>query len=312
MASTTTAREPRIAILPEVEEHLEKAVVDGGGAVGAVSSDTTGLVIGGKIDMGELDRLLAAHPAIGWIQLPSAGIERYADVLNVHARRTWTSAKGAYARPVAEHILALTLASLRRLPELARTKTWGPEVGTSLFGARIVIIGAGGIAMEAIRLFRAFDPHITVVRRKDEPVAAADRTVTTDRLQEVLPDADVVVIAAALTEGTTRLMGGEELSSLKPSCVLVNIARGKLVDTDALLDALAQERLAGAALDVTDPEPLPDGHPLWDEPRCLITPHTADTEEMVRPLIAARVEENVRRWAAGQELQGLVDVAAGY
>lgn len=345
MTSTTTARAPRIAILPEPAgnpekreqaEHpeqdghpeqaghaeqvgnpapagyLKQAVLDGGGSVDPLSSDTTGLVIGGKIEMDELSRLLTEHPGIGWIQLPSAGIERYADVMNEHADRTWTSAKGAYARPVAEHILALTLAALRRLPELARTKTWGPEVGAPLYGSRIVIIGAGGIALEAIRLLRVFDTYITVVRRRGEPVQAADRTVTTDQLQDVLPEADVVVLAAALTDGTTRLIGQKELSLLKPSSVLVNIARGKLVDTDALLDALKQERLAGAALDVTDPEPLPDGHPLWNEPRCLITPHTADTEEMVRPLISARVQENVRRWTAGQELEGLVDVAAGY
>lgn len=318
MTRTTTSA-PHIAVLPQggepdklPGEHFAQSVQDGGGLAGAVSDETSGLVIGGRVEVDELSQLLADYPGIGWIQLPSAGIERYSEVIAAHRDRKWTSAKGAYAAPVAEHILALTLASLRRLPQLARTKSWGPEVGASLYGSRVVIIGAGGIGVEAVRLFRAFNTDITVVRRRQEPVASADRTVTTGELKAVLPDADVVVIAAALTEGTAGLIGQDELALMKPSSVLVNIARGKLVDTEALLEALRGERLAGAALDVTDPEPLPDGHPLWDEPRCLITPHTADTEDMVRPLISARVRTNVERWAAGEELEGLVDVEAGY
>lgn len=318
MTSTTTTA-PHIAVLPQSgdpdklpDEHFAQSVHAGGGLAGAVTGRTTGVVIGGRVDLDELSQLLTDYPEIGWIQLPSAGVERYAHVIAAHKDRKWTSAKGAYAPPVAEHILALTLASLRRLPQLARTKSWGPEVGSSLYGSRVVVIGAGGIGVEAVRLFRAFNTDITVVRRRQEPVASADRTLTTAELHEALPDADVVVIAAALTAGTAGLVGKGELALMKPSAVLVNIARGKLVDTDALLAALREERLAGAALDVTDPEPLPDGHPLWDEPRCLITPHTADTEDMVRPLISARIRTNVERWAAGKELEGLVDVEAGY
>lgn len=299
-------------MIPGPIDSLETAVIEGGGIVEPLSSDTVGLIVGGSVDLDELTRLLADHPSIGWIQLPSAGIEKYAEPMGAHPDRTWTSAKGAFAAPVAEHILALTLAMLRCLPMFARAKSWDEEHGSSLYGSRIVVIGAGGIALEAIRLFRAFDTSITVVRRSTEAVPTADRTVTTEALNDVLPTADVLVIAAALTGDTTGLIGDAELRLLKPSSILVNIARGKLVDTDALVDALAGNRLAGAALDVTDPEPLPDGHPLWDEPRCLITPHTADTEEMVRPLITARIRENVRRLAAGQELEGLVDVGAGY
>jgi phosphoglycerate dehydrogenase-like enzyme len=93
---------------------------------------------------------------------------------------------------------------------------------------------------------------------------------------------------------------------------LVNVARGALVDTAALVAALRAGQIGGAALDVTDPEPLPDGHPLWDLPNCLITPHTADTEQMTEPLLAARIAENVRRLAAGRELEGLVDPDLGY
>lgn len=99
---------------------------------------------------------------------------------------------------------------------------------------------------------------------------------------------------------------------MRPDAWLVNVARGRHIDTGALVTALADEQIGGAALDVTDPEPLPDGHPLWTQDRCIITPHTADTEEMSEGSLAGRITENVRRFAAGQPLTGLVDPAAGY
>jgi phosphoglycerate dehydrogenase-like enzyme len=256
--------------------------------------------------------VLDEHPDLGWIQLPSAGIEAFADALAAHPDRTWTSAKGAYALPVAEHALALTLALLRNLPERVRATSWGTASGTSLHGLKAVVIGAGGVGLETVRLLKVFTTEVTVVRRQDIPVPSADQTVTTPALAGVLPDADVVIIAAALTAGTARLIGAAELELMKPGSILVNIARGGLVDTEALVAALAAGRIAGAALDVTDPEPLPEGHPLWSEPRCLITPHTADTLEMIRPLLADRVGDNVRRLAAGEGLEGLVDAQAGY
>jgi phosphoglycerate dehydrogenase-like enzyme len=120
------------------------------------------------------------------------------------------------------------------------------------------------------------------------------------------------VLAVALTPQTRGLIGRAELAAMKPDAWLVNVARGAVVDTAALVEALQREQIGGAALDVTDPEPLPAGHPLWDLPNCLITPHTADTPEMTQPLLAARITENVRRLAAGQELIGQMDPALGY
>ncbi|PYI67593.1 hydroxyacid dehydrogenase [Arthrobacter livingstonensis] len=301
----------------------------GGGTLEPLSEATTGLILSSRIDARELTALLDSHPGIGWIQLPSAGVELYSTTFGSHPKLQWTSAKGAFARPVAEHALALALALLRRLPESIRATGWGEERGTSLFGMHVVILGAGGIAQEIIRLFKVFETHITVLRRGSSPVPGADHTISlpslgrrmgpeeTDAepdhaLADELAGADVVVLAAALTAETKGLIGARELAHMKPECVLINIARGGLVVTDALVEALASGALAGAGLDVTDPEPLPQGHALWMEPNAIITPHTADTEEMVRPLIAARVRENVRRWGAGEPLQGLVDADAGY
>jgi phosphoglycerate dehydrogenase-like enzyme len=120
------------------------------------------------------------------------------------------------------------------------------------------------------------------------------------------------VVTVALTPQTRGLIGRAELAAMAPDAWLVNVARGGVVDTEALTTALQKGQIGGAALDVTDPEPLPDGHPLWDLDNCLITPHTADTEEMTQPLLAGRIAENVRRLAAGTELVGLLDPGLGY
>ncbi len=119
-------------------------------------------------------------------------------------------------------------------------------------------------------------------------------------------------VALALTPATEHIIGARELAAMRPDSWLVNVARGRHVDTDALVAALADGVIAGAALDVTDPEPLPDGHPLWDQERCIITPHTANTLEMAARPFAARVRDNVARFAAGEPLVGLIDPAAGY
>ncbi|MGH3706342.1 MAG: NAD(P)-dependent oxidoreductase, partial [Agromyces sp.] len=154
--------------------------------------------------------------------------------------------------------------------------------------------------------------HVTVVRRSTEPVAGAERTLPTARLDEALGDADVVVLAAALTGDSRGLIGEAELRRMPRGAVLVNVARGGLVDTEALVDALESGRLGGAGLDVTDPEPLPTGHPLWQAPNCIVTPHVADTEEMTVPLFAERISQNVLALLGDGDFVGRIDPSAGY
>jgi phosphoglycerate dehydrogenase-like enzyme len=241
-----------------------------------------------------------------------AGIERIAESGVLDHERQWTSAKGAYAEPVAEHALALLLAGLRSLPERARARSWGQPAAQTLFDQPVAVVGGGGITLALLRLLEPFRARVTVVRRSAEPVAGAARTVTVTQLPEALAGARAVVLTLALTPQTRGLIGPRELELMDRQAWLVNVARGALVDTAALVAALRAGQIGGAALDVTDPEPLPDGHPLWDLPNCLITPHTADTEQMTEPLLAARIAENVRRLAAGRELEGLVDPDLGY
>jgi phosphoglycerate dehydrogenase-like enzyme len=305
-----------IAIVPN-EGVYAQAVSDAGGTIGELDDDTRGLV---WLTYGDADRLadvLESHPGIEWVQLPYAGVDALGSVLAKHSHDAyplWTSAKGAYAQPVAEHALVLVLALLRDIPTRVRATSWptGAKTGISLFGLNVVIIGAGGIARELIRLLEPFGVSVTIVRRSTDPVEGADRTVSSEHLDEVLPEADVVVVAAAFTEGTHKLIGAEQLALLKSSAVLVNIARGGLIDTDALVDALERGSFHGAGLDVTDPEPLPDGHPLWSELRVIITPHSADTPEMTEPLLVERIAENVRAFLGDGRFVGVVDPKAGY
>ncbi|MEL7974368.1 D-isomer specific 2-hydroxyacid dehydrogenase family protein [Isoptericola sp. F-RaC21] len=303
---------PGVSVARQGPAWVAEAVAAADARLVPTGPETAGLLWFGG-DLADLRAALASAPGTRWVQLPSAGVDSYADAGLLEAPGiTWTSAKGSFARPVAEHALALTLATLRHLPERARARSWGRSAGTSLFGARVLVLGAGGIARTYLDLLAPFGTRNVVVRRRAEPVPGAERTVTTEHLTAELARADVVMVAAALTTQTRALLGAAELAVMKPGAVLVNIARGGLVDTDALVAALDSGHLGGAALDVTDPEPLPDGHPLWDLPTALITPHTADTAEMVEPLLRARVEENLGRFVAGRPLDAVVDPVAGY
>ena len=307
----TPAARSRIAVGPRPADWAAEAIRRGGGEVVALGGNPAGLVWTDNGAEG-LREVLAACPGIGWVQLPQAGVETVVEAGVIDRHRQWTSAKGAYAEPVAEHALALLLAGLRRLPERARARSWGQEAGTSLFGQPVTIIGGGGIATVLLRLLRPFRARVTVVRRRPEPLPGAVWTVGDDRLHEALGGARAVILVLALTAATRELIGRAELAAMERDAWLVNVARGGVVDTEALVEALRSGQIGGAALDVTDPEPLPTGHPLWDLPNCLITPHTADTEEMTRPLLARRIAENVQRLTAGQELVGRVDPDLGY
>jgi len=290
---------------------LDEAVVAGGGHVVDPGS-AHGLVWAHPSDPAALGALLTDEPALEWVQLPWAGIEPYLSVIRAHPERTWTCGKGVYAEPVAEHALALALAGMRHIGGYARAEGWSRPTGVNLLGARVVVLGGGGITASLLRLLEPFRCQVTVVRRRPEPMPGADAVVGPDRIDEALAGAELVVLALALTPSTTGILDRRRLELLAPHAWVVNVARGAHIVTDDLVAVLAAGRIGGAALDVTDPEPLPEGHPLWAEPRCLITPHTANTPEMAVPLLGERVRENVRRRIAGEPLLGPVDLDAGY
>jgi phosphoglycerate dehydrogenase-like enzyme len=217
-----------------------------------------------------------------------------------------------YAEPVAEHALALALAGLRNIGQYARAASWSGPVGRNLLGARVTIVGGGGITESLVRLLRPFNCHITVVRRVVEHIEHVDTVVGPENLVDALVGADVVFLALSLTPDTVGLIGRPELEIMEPHALIINVARGGHIVTDDLVWALENNVIGGAALDVTDPEPLFAEHKLWSLGNCIITPHVGNTPEMAIPLLSARITENVRRYIAGEALVGLVDVHHGY
>lgn len=310
---------PRIAVAPAGVELVAALVEDAGGSI--VDPGTAdGLIWTDPADPDGLKALLARCPA-RWVQLPFAGIESFFEAGAIDPSRTWTCAKGIYGPATAEHALALMLMAARRLHVHARATSWASEAGVGsgfgaaerrLAGLTVLIVGTGGIGRSLVQMLRPLGPLVLAANRSGAPLEGAERTVPVGELSAVLPEADMIVLAAALTPQTHHMFDAARLTAMKDSAWLINVARGGLVDTDALVAALKEGALGGAALDVTDPEPLPEGHPLWALPGAVVTPHVANTWDMAVPELAGLVGRNVRRFAAGEELEGLVDPAAGY
>lgn len=284
------------------------AAVEEAGAAVVPVAEATALVWADPQNPGLYPDLV--HDGIDWVQLPYAGIGPF--VANLDDKRLFTCGKGVYARPVAESALAMALAGFHNLADYARQTSWSGPVGQNLHKANVLILGGGGITEELVPLLAPFNCHVTVLRRSPTPFDGADHTATLDELSALLPAADVVVLALALTPETRNVIDGPALALMKPTAWIVNVARGGHIDSDALVGALRDGQIGGAALDVTEPEPLPDGHPLWTFPNVLITPHVANTPEMGLALLAERVTENVKRYLADRELLGAVDIEAGY
>jgi phosphoglycerate dehydrogenase-like enzyme len=303
---------PRIAIAPERHDFVVEAIEAGGGIVSDIEDAEALVFVGGHGDADALGAILEDAPQIDWVQLPSAGIEAFVAAGLLDDHRIWTCTKGSYAEPVAEHALALALAGLRSLDIRIGAKQWGKEAAVTLYDTEVTILGGGGITEALLGLLQPFRVRATVVRRTSAPLAGAARTLPTARLHEALPGATVVFLALSLTPETRGIIAAPELALMEPHAWLINVARGGHVVTDDLVAALHDGTIGGAGLDVTDPEPLPDGHPLWDAPHCIITPHTADTWAMVQPLMAKRIRENVAHRAAGEPLVGVVDGSSGY
>lgn len=301
---------PSVYVGPEENRNaddVKEAVERGGGEVAASPDDAESVVWLG--DASRLPEVL--HEGVRWVQLPSAGVESWMEAGMIDGERVFTSAAGAYAGTVAEHALALMLAGARRLPECARATGWEERWGRPLAGSTVVILGAGGIGQALIRLLEPFGTRVLAVTRSGREVPGAE-SFAMNELDRLWPEGDYFVVAAPATHETRHMIGARELGAMKDHAWVVNVARGSLVDTDALVDALASGGIAGAALDVTDPEPLPDGHPLWTEPRALITPHSANLPEALLRGLVERVEENIGRFVEGRELAGIIDVEAGY
>ena len=307
MPSTTA---PRLAVAPEgAPAWMVDAVIAGGGQVVPLA-EAEALVWAAPRDPEALRATLAEAPHLSWVQLPFAGIEQFVDLLDDD--RTWTCGKGVYAEPVAELALTLSLAGMRHVGQYAKATEWGKPHGRNLLGANVTILGGGGITESLLRLLQPFDCRVTVVRNRVADMDGADEVLEPDRYVDALAGADVVILALALTPDTEGMISRSELEQMLPHSWIVNVARGRHIVTDDLVWALENGVIGGAALDVTDPEPLPADHPLWTMPNCIITPHVGNTPEMAVPLLSERIAANVRRFAVGEPLIGPIHVDLGY
>lgn len=266
--------------------------------------------------------LVAAAPNLVWVATPSAGIDRLMQVKGLTEREAIvvTNSRAMHGPAIADHAFAMLLTLTRNMREYADKQKSGKwddadsaQRPIALHGKTMLVVGIGGIGEEVARRANGFGMRIIATRRTDAPAPSYVQKVgKPDELLAMLPEADVVAVCVPLTKETERLFDAAAFAVMKKGAILINVGRGKVVDTPALLAALQSGQVGGACLDVTDPEPLPSDHPLWLQPRVIITPHvSADaalTDERVRQLIV----ENVRRFGAGEPLLNVVDLKAGY
>ena len=255
--------------------------------------------------------------SLGFVQLPFAGVDHLLDIMRDTDVR-WSNAAGVYDSTVAESTIALLLAQLHGHKRTTMAASWSNrdevEAHTSFLfeDSTVAIVGAGGIGKRLIEMLSGFGPRIIAVNRSGDDVSGADETVPFDRIDSVWPAADYFVLLAPLTEQTYHFVDREAFNRMPEHAVVINVGRGPLINTPDLVEALEKGIIAGAGLDVTDPEPLPDGHPLWSMPNCVITPHLANPPYSVRKRIGAHTVSVAQAFAAGKSLPTEVDLKAGY
>jgi phosphoglycerate dehydrogenase-like enzyme len=264
---------------------------------------------------------LDAAPDFRWAQSGSAGVDRYITIPELMSRDeiVLTNMKGMYGPVIAEHVFAMMLSHTRNLPQYLdadRRGAWdrGPaNTMSALQGSTMLVVGLGGIGSEIAMRADAFNMRVLATARTERPAPPyVDALGTAPDLDRFLPDADVVVLAVPLTDETRGMIDARTIARMKDGAWLVNIARGAVVDTNALVEALDSGKIGAAFLDVTDPEPLPEGHTLWNRDNVLITPHVAARAELSLERRMALTLENMRRFGAGEPLLNVVDKAAGY
>lgn len=256
-----------------------------------------------------------------WIHSTAAGVGQLMYPEIRESGVVLTNARGIHSKPMAEHILGMIIAMSRRFPDAFRFQRESHWAQQEIWDARpfelngkiVLIIGFGSIGCELARLVQPIGMRIWGITRSGRGDALlAERILPITELHSALPLADFVVVAAPETPETKRMIGEKELVLMKGTAHLVNVARGTLVDQDALIDALRAHRIAGAALDVTEEEPLPPESPLWRLDNVFITPHISAATDLLWERQEKLLVENLERWFSGRELLNRVDLQRGY
>jgi len=263
---------------------------------------------------------LKTAAGLRWIQLSSAGSGSVLTPEFVRSDIVLTTASGVHPIQISEHVLAMMLMFARRMHEYQAAQAaarWDRAVAErmdELYEKTLGIVGLGHIGREIARKAKVFGMQVIAMRRHPDQAAApdVDELVKPDQLGEMLKRSDYLVLAVPLTAETAKMIGDRELAMMKPTAVLINIARGGVVDELALVDALHQGRIGGAGLDTFATEPLPEESPLWRMPNVIITPHTAGTSPRYWERATALFCENLARYLEGKPLRNVVSREDGY
>ncbi|BDI30150.1 3-phosphoglycerate dehydrogenase [Capsulimonas corticalis] len=262
---------------------------------------------------------IAQAKNLRWLQLASAGVNGLITP-EIRARDLiLTNAKGIHAEPITEHMFGMLLTITRRLGaawDRQKTGVWsGDGLGdrvTLLAGKTLGVLGVGAIGGQSAKVGKAFGMRVAGLRRSGEPHEYVDHMYTIDQKHEFLAACDVIMNTLPQTEKTRGFLGPEEFETMKHGAILINTGRGATIETDAMLAALNSGKLGAALLDVTDPEPLPEGHPLWTTPNVFITPHYSGAHPEYDERADRIFLENLRRYLAGEALINVVDKEEGY
>lgn len=245
-----------------------------------------------------------------WLQSPGAGVDHpvFARLLERGVRLT--NASGLHAEPISQYIFTYILhweRNVARHQAQQRERTWQVIVSDDLTARSVGIVGLGGIGLAAARIAKAFGMRVLGCRRTPAPgLEDVDAWHPPEALHRLLAESDYVVLCVPLTDATRGMIGRAELAAMRSDAVLINVARGDVVDETALIEALREERIRGATLDVTAQEPLPPDSPLWTLPNCVLTPHDAGYSPRSNERLAALFLENLRRYRAGEPLRNEV------
>lgn len=263
--------------------------------------------------------MLHGSPALEWLQTNSAGVEAYIQPGVLAGDTLLTNATGAYGLAIAEHMLGMLLELFKKLElyrDAQKSGAWQSQGAVkAVYGSTVLVLGMGDIGGEFAARCKALGAKVIGVRRSPRPCPEyADEVHLLEDLDSLLPQADVVAVTLPGTDATRGLMSRERLAKMKEGAVLLNVGRGFIVDTEALCDALERGHLSGAGVDVTDPEPLPPTHRLWNIPTAVVTPHISGFYHLreIHERIVGIFLENLRHFQAGEPLRNLVDFATGY
>lgn len=265
--------------------------------------DELGTTIDGVLCWKLPDAVLDQLPSLRWIQVTSSGVDHLADYLVTHGRHVMVSTvQGMNAESVADFVLLSVMAHQWRLPlllEQQRRHEWKLRSAVPSAQSTCAVVGLGEIGERVAEHAKHLGMRVLGVRRSEQPLSSVDELFPPEQLDSVLVRADYVVLTVPLTASTCGLIGKNQLQRMKPTAVLVNVARGRVVDEEALRDALINSEIAGASLDVTATEPLPPDDPLWDTPNLIITPHLAGERTDYREAVAEIWIANIRRISDG-------------